>query len=86
MIEAKFTEEQMREFGLEVVPVVEKLMEITRKHGIDGGISLWSTDDYISIEGSGFDGWELRKCCGEYSAVYNKRVAIDRKQEEADAE
>ena len=35
MAEMNFSEEQMREFCKEAVPVVEKLLEIARKHGVE---------------------------------------------------
>ena len=74
MAEMNFSEEQMREFCKEAVPVVEKLLEIARKHGVEGGVRTWCADDYVSIEGTGLGGWELHKCSGEYDMTYNKRV------------
>lgn len=38
MAEMNFSEKQMREFCKEAVPVVEKLLEIARKHGVEGGV------------------------------------------------
>ena len=85
MAEVKFTEEQMREFCKEAVPVVEKLLEIARKHGVEGVVRTWCADDYVSIEGTGLDGWELHKCRGEYDMTYNKRVPLF-KEEKKDGE
>ena len=45
MAEMNFSEEQMREFCKEAVPVVEKLLEIARKHGVEGGVRPWWAAD-----------------------------------------
>lgn len=75
----------MREFCKEAVPVVEKLLEIARKHGVEGSVRTWCADDYVSIEGTGLGGWELHKCSGEYDMTYNKRVPLF-KEEKKDGE
>lgn len=85
MAEMNFSEEQMREFCKEAVPVVEKLLEIARKHGVEGGVRTWCADDYVYIEGTGLGGWELHKYSGEYDMTYNKRVPLF-KEEKKDGE
>jgi len=69
-----------RRWHKEAVPVVEKLLEIARKHGVEGGVRTWCADDYVSIEGTGLGGWELHKCSEEYDMTYNKRVPLFEKE------
>lgn len=73
---AKFTEEMMRAFSEEAIPVMEKLEGIARKFGVADGLSVWCSENYMSVNGSGLDGWELYKTNGRCRMSYNKTVVL----------
>lgn len=77
MVDGRFTEEQMKAFSLDAVPVLEQFLEIAKKNGINGYLRIYSSGEgYLTIEGEGLQGWELRKFNGEYKMSYNKVVPL----------
>lgn len=52
MSDVRFSEEQMKAFSMEVIPVLEQLFEVARKNGVIGSIRVYSSGDgYVSLEG-----------------------------------
>lgn len=82
MAKKEFTEEQMREFCKETIPVLNQLKSIADKHGVEDSLRVYvSTDGYVSLEGSGLGGWELHRYSGEYEMKFEKRAAVFEKEE-----
>ena len=78
MSEVRFSEEQMKAFSMDAIPVLEQLFEIARKNGVIGSIRVYSSGDgYVSLEGEGLPGWELRKYNGEYEMSYKMVVGLE---------
>lgn len=78
----EFTEEMMKGFSEEAIPAMEKLAEIAKKHGVINGLTVWYTDNYISINGAGLGGWELYKINGRCRMSFNKTVILKEDCEE----
>lgn len=82
MAKKEFTEEQMRAFSKEAIPVLNQLRSIADKHGVDEYLRAYiSPDGYVSLEGSGLGGWELHRYSGEYEMKFEKRTAVFEKEE-----
>ena len=78
MSEVRFSEEQMKTFSMDAIPVLEQLLEITKRNGVVGSIRVYSSGDgYVSLEGEGLPGWELRKYNGEYEMSYKRVVGLE---------
>ena len=78
MVDGRFTEEQMKAFSNEVVPVLERLFDIAKRNGLMGSIRIYSNGDgYVDVEGDGLQGWVLRKYKGEYEMAYNKVIPLE---------
>ena len=78
MSDVRFSEEQMKAFSMEAIPVLEQLFEIARKNGVIGSIRVYSSGDgYVSLEGEGLRGWDIHKYNGEYEMSYKKVVPLE---------
>ena len=78
MSEVRFSEEQMKAFSMDAIPVLEQLLEITKRNGVVGSIRVYSSGDgYVSLEGEGLRGWDIHKYNGEYEMSYKKVVPIE---------
>lgn len=80
MEKKEFTEEQMREFCKEAVPVINQLRSIAEHHGVTDGLRVYVSEDYLSLEGAGLCGWELHKYGGEFEMKFEKRVPVFEKE------
>lgn len=77
-----FTAEEFKALCREAIPALEQLQGVLRKHGVNDYASIYiSEDGHISMEGSGFHGWEMRKHSEDkaYSARYQyvERFSVD---------
>lgn len=86
MAEMKFTEEQMREFCKETIPLIAQLKEVAEHFGVTDGLRVYVSDGYLSLEGVGLGGWELHKFGDEFEMKFEKRVPVYRKEDEKDGE
>ena len=68
------TEEEMREFSEDVLPLLKQIKEIASANGVESGI--WMSDNYVSLEGSGLCGWELNIYDGKPEMKFEKRVPL----------
>lgn len=76
----EFTEEQMRDFCNDMLPLLNHMEEILVKHGVESGVRVYLSDNYLTLDGSGLGGWELQKFGGEYEMRFEKRVALYREE------
>ncbi len=77
MSEIRFSEEQMKVFSEEFIPMLEKLFKIAQKNGVVGGFRVFSDgEDYATVEADGMDGWSLLKLNGEYQMKYHKSIKM----------
>ncbi len=70
------TEEEMREFSEDVLPLLKQIKEIASANGVESGIRIWMSDNYVSLEGSGLCGWELNIYDGRPEMKFEKRVPL----------
>ena len=84
MAEMKFTEEQIRVFFKEAIPVLEELQRVAKENGVTGGISVYMSAEHFSIDGSGLDGWEMNNYGEKYRMKHERTVPVF--EEETDAE
>lgn len=76
------TEEEMREFSEDVLPLLKQIKKIADANGVASGIRIWMSDGYMSLEGSGLCGWELCIHDGRPEMKFEKRVPLDVKSDE----
>lgn len=78
------SEEEMREFSEDVLPLLKQIKEIASANGVESGLRIWMSDNYVSLEGSGLCGWELSIFDGRPEMKFEKRIPLTK--EVADAE
>lgn len=69
-----YTADEFKTICKDMVPHLNGLLAAARKHNLDGGIRAYVTaDGFVSLEGSGFNGWELShyKEDADYTARYS---------------
>lgn len=69
-----YTADEFKAICKDMVPHLNGLLAAVRKYNLDGGVRAYvSADGYISLEGSGFNGWELShyKDEADYTARYS---------------
>lgn len=84
MAEVKFTEEQMRAFCKDAIPVLEELQMVAKENGVTGSISIYMTTESFSLDGTGLNGWEMNNYGGKYKMKHERMAPVF--EEEADAE
>lgn len=76
MAEVKFTEEQMREFCKDAIPVLEKLQMVAKENGVTGSISIYMTTESFSLDGTGLNGWEMNNYGGKYKMKHERTAPV----------
>lgn len=71
-----FSEEQMRAFCKDAIPVLEKLQEVAKKHAVTEGVSIYMAAEYLSVDGSGLDGWEMNNYGEKYKMRHERAVEV----------
>lgn len=84
MAEVKFTEEQMRAFCKDAIPVLEELQMVAKENGVTGSISIYMTTESFSLDGTGLNGWEMNNYGGKYKMKHERTALVF--EEGADAE
>ena len=74
----EMSEEEMREFSEDVLPLLKKIKEIAEQNRVESGIRIWMSDGYVSLEGSGLCGWELCIYDGRPEMKFEKRVPLEK--------
>lgn len=75
------TEEEMRGFSNEVLPLLKQVKKIADDNRVESGIRIWMSKGYIRLEGSGLCGWELNIHDGRPEMKFEKRVPLETKLE-----
>ncbi len=75
------TEEEMRGFSNEVLPLLKQIKKIADDNRVESGIRIWMSKGYIRLEGSGLCGWELNIHDGRPEMKFEKRVPLETKLE-----
>lgn len=70
------TEEEMRAFSSEVLPLLKQIKKIAEENRVESGFRIWMSDNYVSLEGSGLCGWELNIYDGKPEMKFEKRVPL----------
>lgn len=78
------SEEEMRGFSNEILPLLGQIDKIVKENKVESGISIWISDGYVSVDGSGLCGWELNIYDGKPEMKFEKRVPLG--EVKADAE
>jgi len=78
MINTNFSEDKMKAFCEEAIPVMQELIKIAKKHGIEEPIRTYTNakDDYCTVDSEGFDGWNLIKVKDEYRMDFRKSIKL----------
>lgn len=81
MAEVKFTEEQMRAFCKDAIPVLEELQKVAKENGVTGSISIYMTTESFSLDGTGLDGWEMNNYGGKYKMKHERTAPVFKEEE-----
>ena len=76
MQKEKFSEEDFRELSKKMLPVIDELRKIAAENGVEEGLRIYISKDYLNVEGAGLGGWELCNYGSEYQMKYERRVPL----------
>lgn len=68
-----FTEEEMRNFCNEAVPLIEELLKLMGRCGAKAVIRIYSPEEVDPVYVTDLNGWTLEKSNGKYAMGYSKK-------------
>ena len=78
MQRTEMSEEEFRLLSNEVIPHLEAIKKLASDNRCEDGVRIYIGEDFVSMEGSGLAGWELKNYCngGGYEMIFSKRVPL----------